>query len=1043
MSLVVYKSSAGSGKTHTLVLEYLLITLQDPGKYRRVLAITFTNKAAGEMKERIISTLRELSGGETDNEMARSITGRLKFTPEQLISRAAVLLSNIIHHYEDFGISTIDSFVHRIIRTFTNDVKLPYGFEVVIDDDDIIPDIIEDLYDKLGEESALTKIMIEFVLSLTDDEKSYNPESMLVDFIKKQTREEGFEEIKKLEKLSLERFLTIITSIGNKLNTLKKEINTAAAEAMMLLKSNGLEPAAFFQGNRGLPSYFKKNLNKINAKTLIPASYAQRTISDDKWYGGKTTPADKAAIEAIKERLINYFNIIEQKGRNFLLLKIIYDKLYAVALTREIRRLFDEFTVRTNKVHISDFNKKISDSIAGQPAPFIYERLGNHYDHFLIDEFQDTSLLQWYNLLPLIENSLASGNFNMLVGDAKQAIYRFRGGEVELFTGLPLLYGKPDLPYKAEREKLLKESFKEKILDTNYRSYKEIVEFNNRFFNVITNTEDHLIKNIYNNHRQKISPGKKSGGYVSIQLIDHENTGDYKTKRLDAILHYVNNLKEKGFAYSDICILTRNKSETTEDASWLLSNNIPVISSESLLLTGSPEVRATTALIKSLLEPENPVALAELLENLVIIKNQQQKFEELSLLFCRQKNNGLKAMLQWAGIDMPVELLKQKPVYQLAETLYNYLNPENKPNIRFQYFLDFIIEKEAVFENRPDVFLELWEQKKEKLYIIMPDGEDAVRLMTIHKAKGLKFQAVIVDFQDRLNRNTKNEFWTDINLPEFPDLTTTLLPIQKEKLTAIGYQEVYQHEQTKTRLDFLNLVYVAFTRPVEALFILAEAPKKGNKEIFSKTINSFLKETGDYNENTLHYQYGTLAKYDKAGKPSGNHLPLTKWTTNGGDFPVKTAPAEEIYWEMAGTGSHRVKGKLIHEILSHIKTVKDIDKTLNLYASNGVIDDTEFNDLKQETEIVVNHPLLKDFFSEKANIKTETEIILPGGDLIRPDRVVLMDNTITVIDYKTGEKENKHLQQIKNYKDAFSEEGYDKVNGLLVYLGNNMEIINV
>jgi len=490
MSLTIYKSSAGSGKTHTLVLEYLKITLKNPDKYRRVLAITFTNKAAGEMKSRIISTLKDIISGSINNEMVFSLQDALKLSDKQLADNATLLLTNIVHNFDDFAVSTIDSFVHRIIRTFASDVKLPQGFEVVVDSDDIIPDIIEDLYNKLGVDKNLTDIMVEFVLSLTDDEKSYNPEESLVEFIKQQTNEDGFEEIKKLSKLDLKRFLEILKLVSSKLTKLQIAINTAAKDALKLIESNNLETNIFQGGKNGIASYFLKNRNKITEKTITPSKTVLKTIDDDKWFGSKATVSDKAAISRIKESLSGHYFTIFKKGREFSLLKMVYAKLYAVALIKEIRDLFDDFTLRTNKVHISEFNKRISESIVGQTTPFIYERLGNKYEHFLIDEFQDTSILQWYNLLPLIENSLAAGNFNMLVGDAKQAIYRFRSGEVELFSHLPKLYGKPDLPYKAERENLLKQASVEKYLNNNFRSYKEIVDFNNQFFSFVIDEND-------------------------------------------------------------------------------------------------------------------------------------------------------------------------------------------------------------------------------------------------------------------------------------------------------------------------------------------------------------------------------------------------------------------------------------------------------------------------------------------------------------------------------------------------------------------------
>jgi len=1041
MSLVVYKSSAGSGKTHTLVMEYLKITLQNPDKFRRVLAITFTNKAAGEMKERIISTLKELSAGNTKSSMAGSIIESLSFTKEQLTNNATILLANIIHHFEDFGISTIDSFVHRIIRTFATDVKLPHGFEVVIDNDDIIPDIIEDLYNKLGNDKELTSVMVAFVLSLADDEKSYNPEKSLIEFIHQQTREDGFEEIKKLRELNLNRFLEILKLIDAKQNKLKAEINHNAQDALMLIETNGLEASAFHGGKNGVASFFIKNRSKIDESSVVPKATVLKSFVEEKWYGSKATQSDKATVDAIKDQLTTYYQTIKTKGQQYILLKAVHTKLYAVALVKEIRTLFDNFTLRTNKVHISDFNKKISDSIAGQPAPFIYERLGNKYEHFLIDEFQDTSILQWYNLLPLIENSIANGNFNMLVGDAKQAIYRFRSGEVELFSSLPKLYGKPDLPDKDIREQLLEQEMIEKPLNNNYRSYKEIVDFNNNFFTKIVEGDDVLIEEIYSNHKQNVSDSKNHDGYVSIDLIESENTDDYKEKRLEKILQHINNLQQKGFAFGDICVLTLRREDGSNVAAHLLSNNIPVISSESLLLTGSAEIRALIAVFKCLLQPEDSVALTQLIENILIIKDQQDKLDEFSIRFLSNTHTAFEKILKWACIETNVELLKQKPVYLLAETLFNSLTNNKGTNIYFQYFLDFIVEKEAIFENRLDAFLELWEQKKEKLYVLLPEGENAVQIMTIHKAKGLKFQVVILDFQGRSNKNTKEEFWTSIDIPEAPDLSTTLLPIHEKKLTAIGLLEVYNQEKVKTRLDLLNLIYVAFTRPVEALFILGEA--NSSKEKFSKEITKFLKSSGLYENERSHYEFGELKKLDKATTTKLWHTQLTKWISNGGDFPVQVAPPEEVYWEMAGGNSQRIKGKLIHEVLSRIKTGKEISKTLNLFLTNGVIDELEKQQLQVKIESVVNHPILKPYFSDSVMVKNETEVILPDGEIARPDRVIINDTGVTIIDYKTGTKESEHLNQMKKYITAFQQLGFQNVSSILVYLGEKIEFVHI
>ena len=1041
MSLVIYKSSAGSGKTHTLVSEYLKLTLKNTENYRHVLAITFTNKAAAEMKQRIIATLQELSEGKTDTPMADALLLESGFSKPMLQKNATLLLANLIHNYEDFGVSTIDSFVHRVIRTFAADVNLPHGFEVVIDSDDIVPDIIENLYYKLGDDTALTKIMVEFVLSLIDDEKSHNTEKPLIEFINKQTNEEGFEEIKKLATIELQRFLEILKLINVKRQKLKLQINKTAAEALQLVEQNGLTANSFSGKSKSVIAWFSRNKEKLTVKNLTPSATILKNIHQDKWYGTGISPAEKAAIDAIKDDLFLAFKTVYEKGREYLLLNLVYKKLYAVALLKEIRQLFDDFTVRTNKVHISEFNKKISESIAGQSTPFIYERLGVRYSHFLIDEFQDTSVLQWYNLLPLIENSLAADNFNMLVGDAKQAIYRFRSGEVELFSSLPKLYGKPDLPDIERREALIKQSLIEKHLNVNYRSYSEIVNFNNRFFSLITQADEGLIKTIYNKHEQQVSPKKQSGGYVSVELIPSENANDYGEKRLEVINGYVKTLLDKGFIYSDICVLTVTGNDAVEIASSLLSNNVPVVSSESLLLTSAPEVRFVVAVIKALLQPDNSVVLTEILENRLLMLKRESELETMAVRFLADGKKSLESILNWCGIELSPEALKQKPVYQLAEFLYNSVTSSTSPNIYFNYFLDFIVEKEPLFENRPDAFLELWEKKKEKLYIVMPEGENAVRIMTIHKAKGLKFQVVILDHQNRRTRLSKEEFWTNPNIAEAPDLTTTLLPLSDKPLKALGMESIYNHEQEKTRMDFLNLIYVAFTRPVEALFIMAES--EGKREKLSKEVIKFLKASGAYSEDTLLYEFGMLQKLDAPENKQQKEIPLSRWMSNGGDFPVQVAPADEVYWELAGGLSHRARGKLVHTILSAIRTSKDIQKSVNLFLSKGVIDTNEAEQLTRIIRQVTEHPALKTFFSEDVVVKNETEVLLDTSEIIRPDRVVLFDNQVVIIDYKTGEKEKKHITQVNDYKQAFSTLGYKTVKGFLVYLSNNVEVTEV
>ena len=1063
MGLSVYKSSAGSGKTHTLVKDYIKIALINPeNKFRRILAITFTNKAAGEMKERILESLKNFSSGNTSDNLAKQLKRELIITDNDLKDKSKILLENILHNFDDFNISTIDSFVHKIVKTFSKDVGLPYDFDVVLDIEDVIPEIIESIYDRLSgdEQDYFTKFMVNFVNSLSDDEKGYDPQYYLVEFIKKHTDEDSFNEVRKIETLTLDKFLDIIKGISQRLNILKKKINNASLKAKSLLEEKGLTEKHFYYGSGNIASYVTKFTLNIDEKELFPKKRVLQSVNEDKWYSGKIDGDEKNKIDSIKDDILNCFEIISETAEEYYFLKKIYGKLYKVALLKELRDFFDDYISTTGKVHISEFNKRISEAINGQPVPFIYERLGVKFEHFLIDEFQDTSVVQWYNMFPLIENSYSSSNdsgssnFNMLVGDPKQAIYRFRGGEVELFTSLPKLYGDIYIKDKEIRENLLKQIIDFENLDVNYRSYKSIVEFNNAFFDFIRKEKKGLISNIYDNHKQKVFENKDFGGYVSIELIPSEDKDEYESKRLVSIGNYITELRGKGFEYKDICILTRDSKHGTQIADYLLTEmQIPVISSESLLISSSAEVRSVVSFLKSLINPDSVEVKAELIRNLLLVKGNSNKYDEKLRDLGIHKSN-VKSILKDFGIDVNFDLLMQKTIYEISEIIFDQIKRDNNQNIYFQYFLDFILEKENAYENNLDDFLELWEEKKDKLYIVMPEGENAVQIMTIHKAKGLKFQVVILDYIDRIKGMSKSEIWVNPSLKEFPDLKTTLIPVTKSEhnieYNGVSFNEIYEKEKEKTELDRINLMYVAFTRAVEALFIIAETPKKNkdgklsNGEYFSKQVNLFLENQEDYDESKLLYTYGELKKLEKSEQElKTKYVILKDIKVSKEKYPVSVAPVEDIYWETAGLFSHKSKGELVHNILSEIKSANDIEKTLNKYLNEGVIVQSELNKLKEDLYKIVENEKLKQWYSENVIVLTERELIDKSGKIIRPDRIAIDNDAIMVIDYKTGEENVKHINQVNNYIKVLKEIYRKNVKGMLVYLDEDVKIKNV
>ncbi|NQU34031.1 MAG: UvrD-helicase domain-containing protein [Bacteroidetes bacterium] len=1039
MPLKVYKSSAGSGKTTTLVNEYLKIALDPTKSFRHILAITFTNKAANEMKIRVIETLKDLIDEEREpSQKLLILINELNLDLSIIRIRAQKLLTQILHNYDEFAISTIDSFIHRIIRTFATDVQLPQNFEVVIDDDDIIPDIIQNLYEKVGKDKELTKVLVDFVMDQADEENSYDPTHKFVGFIKHHMQEDGFEHINKLAKLSLNDLSSIITRLKKKIEFLKSEIIKTATSAVVLCSENNLEVKDFYQGSRGIMAYFDK-ISKFNVsdEKLFPGLKIQETINDEKWFAAKANISTQNSILAIAPKLTSYFHTIVCKIEEYFFYRLIYSKIYSLALIHEIRSLFIGFTEETGKVHISEFNKKISNEIADQPVPFIYERLGRKYRYFLIDEFQDTSVLQWHNLLPLIDESLSYGNFNMLVGDAKQAIYRFRSGEVELFSSLPDLYKNDGSDLALTRQNQFHQEYEEIILSTNWRSHSEIIKFNNDFFRIQTELLSERTKQIYQHLEQEIPENDKKGGLVSINFVEADNAEDFNTKKLESIKHFVDILLEKKFDNKDICILCRARKSTIDIAGYLIKNNYDVVSSESLLLSNSPKVRLIIAFFKLLVYPDNELATAEFIDNYINVIGSTPSFDNDFNSIRKNKKNGINKIFDHYNIVANSAELLALSTYEIAEFVLREIIKINSADVFIQFFLDFISETGLPL----DGFLSRWEIKKEKLFITMSDDLDAIKIMTIHKAKGLDFPAVIVDASNTKNQNTKSEYWEDLELKGFEELKVGLLPLNR-KLELIGRSNIYEEEASKTELDFLNIVYVAFTRPQKALFAIGQIQEGNIKDIFSKYLINYLKNKGIWDENKLSYNIGELAMQDI---PTFNEVNKTinledfissKWT----DL-ITVASTEDITTEILEGSSSRSYGKLIHKILAEIESADQLDPLLVYLSESGILTENELQIIENIVTSVITHPELKNYFQKNIIIKNETEVMLDNGDIVRPDRVVIDNELLTIIDYKTGEEKKQDYNQIKNYRDAFSKLGYKHIETKLVYIGDVIRVV--
>jgi len=1061
MSFTVYRSSAGSGKTFTLVKEYLCLAFKNPYTYSSILAITFTNKAAAEMKERIIKYLKGLSG-ENNSEIAslkEIIKSETSLTDEQIKENASKVLSLILHHYADFAVSTIDSFVQRIIRAFAYDMKLPSNFMVDVDDKKILSQAVDILVSKAGNDDNITKALIEFTEAKTDGEKSWDISKDLYTFSKILLDEESLTNTNALKNLNAQDFILYRKKCASEIKTFENEISELGKQAVELILSKGIGIYDFFQGAKGIGKYFEY-LRDQRFENIKPNSYVQSTINDDKWFAQKTLSEIIALIESAKTEISSIYHTIQEKIEinypNYVLQLLIYKNIFQLSLLNEIEKIADEIKKEDGIVHISEFNKRIAAVVQNEPVPFIYERIGERYKNYMIDEFQDTSIMQWQNLIPLVENALSENNTALIVGDGKQAIYRFRNGEVNQFLKLPEIYQASSDLIK-EREHSLQSHFQEKHLTSNFRSSENIINFNNELYDYVSTRLSNSTRGIYSNHKQTAVPENK-GGFVCVEFINNDTDNITKSeiycKRVEEIVHELLNDK---FKFSDIAILCRFNKDAGDIASFLLNTGLPVISSESILLYKSSSISFLISTLYYLKNRSNQIIRSEMLKYLIdegLIKN--ISFSEALSVLKNHKNDEERKLIFYNllvknNINFSPEHLKSLPLYELVEELARVFKVFKSTSLYFISFLDVVLNYTEHNEDNINQFLDWWEEQKEKLSVSMPEETEAIRVMSIHKSKGLEFPAVIYAFAEEKMRLTKNNLWIDIDYSEAPDLKKVMVPFETS-LKDTKYANDYEEEERKSDLDLINQLYVATTRPSERLYILSQKPKlvaqNSNKD---KTLSvpdllkGFLISTNRWNEEQNEFVFGekeTKKIKKEKSKDSKKELTIDKIISEDWRRKVVLRKSASEGWDVNNPEKNKDWGKLVHFALSKIKLASDANHVIASLVEQGYTD-------KETSEILLNiinkittHQDLLSYYSNEYQVMNEAEIIEKENHSYRPDRISIKNNELVIIDYKTGKQKDSDKTQITKYGELISEMGYERIEKYLVYT-DTVEVVKV
>jgi ATP-dependent exoDNAse (exonuclease V) beta subunit len=1058
-NLVLYNSSAGSGKTYTLVKEFLLRVLDEntefPAYYKHILAITFTNKAAAEMKERVIKALEDFASNQpiegTSSFLMKDLLlskadGGLGITKEVLVKKSEVVLSHMLHHYNDLAISTIDKFTHKIIRTFAHDLHLSINFEIELQEKEVLTKAIDLLIANVGKDEKITKLMVDFTVFKANEETSWNIEKDLISFAHTLLQENGSYFANQLSELTIDEFYLIKKELETIITSFENEAEKIANETLAFIKANGLE-ITDFSGSH-IPKYFIKQINKdFDPPTM---TVEKMFNGEQNWYAQKTPVNIKQTIDGIQKEITNFYQKTQtlraEKYSDYIVAKMIHKNIYVLAVINEIEKSIESIKQENNVLSFSDFNKKIAHVIANESIPFIYERLGEKYYHYLIDEFQDTSVIQWFNLIPLVDNALANDRFNMVVGDAKQSIYRWRGGEVEQIIQFPKIVEKTGIVNKEIDA--INASFGRNIdrkdLNNNFRSTAEIVDFNNQFFQFVAQQMPTDYQNLYKELNQEFD-AKNTGGGIGITFFDSDDNDELLNLNLQQTLHLIHELTKEGYQLNDIAILTRANHEAASIASFLLENNIDVISSESLLLNNSKEVKFLVTFLKYLIYPnEKSIQLALLSLMPDSLANDVAIFE-LFIASSSKKEDVLAIFLKMNKLELDKNIINQFSLYELTEFLMNHFQLSKTTNIYLQFFLDKVYEFTVKKGNSINSFVEWWSEKSEKFSIIIPEGIEAVNIMTIHKSKGLEFPVVISPFANAASKGSKDMFWIE-NTP-VEKLPVALLPMNKSILETV-HANVYELEENKAVLDLINVLYVAFTRPKERLYILSNLTStKSEKAATNKYLHSYCSNFTPIKSDLLTYRFGLFNKksssenQDKASDSDKfDKIVHSNWRKK-----IQISYQAPKVWEVENPEQIGEHGSSIHAILADIKTTTDIEKTVTRYVNKGVISIEESKELLIQLQYLFANPAINFLFNDVDEVKNETSILLPSGEVFQPDRVVIKQQTVYVIDYKTGEENSKHKKQIANYIAIISKiPAYAtfKFKGFILYLKTN-EVVEI
>lgn len=1039
--LVIKSASAGSGKTYSLVQDYLKLTLRngvESTNFSKIIAMTFTNKAAWEMKERIISALDQLANIDSfKGKVLEKAQGLMESTMKNtglssnfITEKSKSVLSEILHRYEDFNVLTIDKFSLRLIRTFSRDLDLQDNFEVTLDQEALLEKVIDEMISKIGrpEEEELTRLALSYAKSNINEGNSWDFRRGLIAFSTVLTRETDQEFVNYL--LEKEFKDDEYEDIQKVIKELADTHSKMCLEAYQYFVSLHTTADDYPGKSRGIYALLNKLPERDLYNVVAPSKAVLQTLS------GENVKEEHNVDGMLMSKVNQIFQFEEENKSKFYTLRKIRENFYNLSFLKYISNELNTFKEKENIIGIYEFGRKIADLLQRERTQYVYERLGNRYNHYLLDEFQDTSRLQWLNLIPLIHESISHGHNILIVGDPKQAIYRFRNGLVEQFVALPAIYNPEGDKELAQISNYFNEMGFLDTLQDNYRSQKMIVEFNNYIFKQLLEVLPPSFSDNYKDIRQ--NPKSSSGGFVGIKLLSNDvKNEDIQEEEKVFLLESVEKVIEDGYLPGDICVLTRNKKEGQRYAKLLNNEGYKIVSSDSLVVSSD----ASVGLCIDYLNLRRNTTNSSLRIKFAISyfkHKQQDPLESLDEYWIDNKVGqfNFSAFVKKEFENLENLFFPYENLYDLGVKICSMVSLDVLKNPYLHHFIDLLQEYDL--KNGPDIrgFIDDWNASLHKSTIQLPENKDAIKIMTVHKSKGLEFPVVIMpNLSWRIKTHLNEHF---IRLEEGALIYTKL-----KKTDAPDYiLEKYQEEYEQVLLDEINALYVAFTRPSERLYFLLETKMPRDTSYYTQINQALFLAINQWENNeALSVEKSgdvirigeELAKVQEdISADESNRLFFPKDISDCLWFPDLALQDEEAL-EREAFNEEQDFGDQVHLVLSRLDENKSIDEIVSQLVEDAEVELRWIDDIKKTVNQVLNLLSEQDFVKNATQVMNEQAIIVNEQVTRRPDRVYLGENEAVVVDFKTGEPSSSHVRQIKEYSKLLYDMGYNNVSGYLLY----------